>query len=82
MLRWFRSYGELVRVGVESTGTYGAGITRHLALAGMPVLEVTGPDRSLRRAKGKDDSLDAIAAERKRHSLDNASRSPKTVAVR
>lgn len=28
----------------------------------MPVLEVTGPDRSLRRAKGKDDALDAIAA--------------------
>ena len=47
---------------VEATGTYGAGITRHLALAGVPVLEVTGPDRSLRRAKGKDDSLDAIAA--------------------
>ena len=29
MLRWFRSYGELVRLGVEATGTYGAGITRH-----------------------------------------------------
>ena len=35
MLRWFRSHGELLRVGVESTGTYGAGITRHLALSGM-----------------------------------------------
>ena len=44
MLRWFRSHGELLRVGVESTGTYGAGITRHLALSGIPVLEVTGPD--------------------------------------
>ncbi len=62
MLRWFRSYGELARVGVEATGSYGAGITRHLALSGIPVLEVTGPDRSLRRAKGKDDTLDAIAA--------------------
>jgi transposase len=62
MLRWFRSYGELLRVGVEATGTYGAGITRYLALAGVPVLEVTGPDRSLRRAKGKDDALDALAA--------------------
>ena len=36
MLRWFRSHGELLRVGVESTGTYGAGITRHLALSGNP----------------------------------------------
>jgi len=62
MLRWFRSYGVLARVGVEATGTYGAGITRHLALSGVPVLEVTGPDRSIRRAKGKDDELDAIAA--------------------
>ena len=34
MLRWFRSHGELLRVGVESTGTYGAGITRHLELSG------------------------------------------------
>ena len=62
MLRWFRSHGELLRVGVESTGSYGAGITRHLALAGVPVLEVTGPDPASRRAKGKDDALDAVAA--------------------
>ena len=62
MLRWFRSYGELVRVGVEGTGSYGADITCHLALSGVPVLEVTGPDRATRRVKGKDDTLDAIAA--------------------
>ena len=62
MLRWFRSHGELLRVGVESTGTYGAGITRHLALSGIPVLEGTGPDPASRRAKGKDDALDAISA--------------------
>ena len=43
-----------------ATGTYGAGITRHLALSGIPVLE--GPDPASRRAKGKDDTLDAIAA--------------------
>ena len=60
--RWFLSHGELLRVGVESTGSYGAGITRHLALAGVPVREVTGPDPAARRAKGKDDALDAIAA--------------------
>ncbi|MBF2754621.1 MAG: IS110 family transposase [Gammaproteobacteria bacterium AqS3] len=64
MLRWFRSHGEVLRVGVEATGTYGAGITRHLALAEIPVLEVTGPDKSFRRAKGKDDALDAVAAAR------------------
>ena len=62
MRRWFLSHGEWLRVGVESTGSYGAGITRHLALAGVPVREVTGPDPTVRRAKGKDDALDAIAA--------------------
>jgi transposase len=62
MLAWMRSYGELLRVGVEQSGSFGAGLTRHFALAGIPVLEVTGPDPALRRAKGKDDTLDAIAA--------------------
>ena len=50
------------RVGVESTGTYGAGITRHLALAGIPVLDVTRPDLAARRRQGKDDQIDAVAA--------------------
>jgi len=64
MLAWFASHGSLVKVGVEATGTYGAGIARHLALAGVPVLEVTGPDRAARRGQGKDDTLDAISAAR------------------
>ena len=62
MLAWFRSHGEPLRVGVESTGTYGAGIARLLAVHGVPVLEVTGPDPAARRARGKDDALDAVAA--------------------
>ncbi|MCY4483247.1 MAG: transposase [Spirochaetaceae bacterium] len=62
MLVWLRSKGNVCRVGVESTGSYGAGITRHLALAGIPVLEVTGPDLESRRRHGKDDSIDAVAA--------------------
>jgi transposase len=62
MLARLRGHGNVIRVGVEQTGSYGAGLTRHLALAGVPVLEVTGPDPTLRRNKGKDDTLDAIAA--------------------
>ncbi len=62
MLEWFAAHGTLLRVGVEGTGTFGAGITRYLAGAGVAVLEVTGPDPQTRRAKGKDDTLDAIAA--------------------
>ncbi len=62
MLAWLRSHGELLRVGVECTGTYGAGVSRCLAAAGVPVLEVIGPDPVARKAQGKDDALDAIAA--------------------
>ena len=59
-----RSFGDIARIGVEGTGSYGAGITRHLADAGIEVLEVDRPDRSDRRRKGKDDDLDAISAAR------------------
>jgi transposase len=59
MLRWMRSFGQLVRVGVESTGTYGAGLLRHLQAAGVEVLEVTSPDNQDRRRRGKNDDLDA-----------------------
>ena len=59
MLQWMRSFGELLRVGVESTGTYGAGLLRHLQSAGVEVLEVTAPDKQDRRKRGKDDDLDA-----------------------
>ena len=64
LIRWMRSFGDIARIGVEGTGSYGAGITRHLADAGIEVLEVDRPDRSDRRRKGKDDDLDAISAAR------------------
>ena len=44
MLTWMRSFGLLQRVGVEATGTYGAGLLRYLQHAGVEVLEVTTPD--------------------------------------
>ena len=59
LLRWMRSFGEVKRVGVECTGSYGAGVLRFLENAGLEVLEVTAPDRSVRRKKGKTDTLDA-----------------------
>ena len=64
LVRWMRSFGELRRVGVEGTGSYGAGISRHLAQAGIEVLEVFRPDRTDRRRRGKSDDLDAINAAR------------------
>jgi transposase len=64
MLAWIGEFGDLARIGVEGTGSYGAGLTRHLAKAGIMILEVDRPDRSDRRRKGKDDDLDAINAAR------------------
>src|ERR687898_141541 len=57
-----RSFGDLRRVGVEGTGSYGAGLARHLANADIEVLEVDRPDRTDRRRRGKSDTFDAICA--------------------
>jgi len=62
LTKWMASFGRVSKVGVEQTGSYGAGIVRHLGLAGISVLEVTGPDKADRRARGKNDGLDAVAA--------------------
>jgi transposase len=59
---WLGSTGTLARVGVEGTGSYGAGICRQLSTAGFEVVEVNRPDRSQRRRRGKSDALDAAAA--------------------
>lgn len=59
MLAWMRSFGPVRRVGVEATGTYGAGLLRYLQKAGVEVLEVTTPDKGDRRKRGKNDDIDA-----------------------
>src|SRR5665213_3285187 len=59
MLAWMRSFGEVQRVGIESTGSYGAGLLRFTQQAGIEVLEVTTPDKHDRRRRGKNDDLDA-----------------------
>src|SRR6186997_2781876 len=59
MLAWMRSFGELQRIGIESTGSYGAGLLRFMQQAKVTVLEVTTPDKQDRRRRGKNDDLDA-----------------------
>jgi transposase len=59
---WLRSHGDLVTIGVEGTGSYGAGLARHLTAAGLTVVEVDRPDRKARRNKGKSDPIDAYTA--------------------
>ena len=49
MLAWMRSFGQVQRIGIESTGSYGAGLLRFMQQAKVPVLEVTTPDKQDRR---------------------------------
>jgi transposase len=50
--------------GIEGTGCYGAGLSRHLQAAQCSVREVNRPSRQTRRQRGKDDAIDAEAAGR------------------
>jgi len=64
LLSWASSFGELKKVGVEGTGTYGAGLCRLLIDNGITVYEVNRPDRAKRRLQGKSDPTDAESAAR------------------
>lgn len=60
--RWLSSFGTLAGVGVEGTGSWGAGLARHLSSVGVEVREVVRPNRQHRRRHGKSDPADAVAA--------------------
>jgi transposase len=64
LLAWLGGFGPVCLVGVEGTGSYGAGLARHLAAAGVRVVEVDRSDRHDRRRRGKSDPLDAVSAAR------------------
>ena len=64
LLTWMTGFGRVDRVGVEGTGSYGAGLARFLAGREIKVVEVNRPDRQLRRRRGKSDPTDAESAAR------------------
>jgi transposase len=64
LLGWLGGFGDIALVGVEGTGSYGAGLARHLAAAGVRVVEVDRADRQDRHRAGKSDPLDAVSAAR------------------
>lgn len=64
LVAWLKGLGALERVGVEATGSYGAGLSRYLSSQGVEVIEVDRPDRKARRFEGKSDAVDAEAAAR------------------
>lgn len=59
LLTWMRTFGELERVGMECTETYGAGLLRYFQRCDVKTLEATSPDKTARRKCGKDDVIDA-----------------------
>ena len=59
LLEWMGSQGRIRAIGVESTGSFGATLTRALTKAGERVIEVNRPNRLARRMDGKSDRLDA-----------------------
>src|SRR5438445_451191 len=61
---WVTDFGEVLAIGVEGTGSWGAGLSRHLRARGLNVIEVNQPDRHKRRRKGKSDRIDAEVAAR------------------
>ena len=64
LLAWLSDFGAISKVGIEGTGSYGAGVARHLARAGIAVVEVDRQNRQARRHSGKSDPLDAVEAAR------------------
>ena len=64
LLGWLGGFGTVSLVGIEGTGSYGAGLARHIAAAGVRVVEVDRADRQDRRRRGKSDPLDAVSAAR------------------
>ena len=39
LLGWLKGFGPVCLVGIEGTGSYGAGLTRHVTAAGIRVVE-------------------------------------------
>ena len=63
LLEWLRSFGRVATIGVEGTGSYGAGLARSSPAPGSAWSRSTA--RTARpAAKGKSDPIDAIAAAR------------------
>jgi transposase len=64
LLGWLGGFGTVCLAGIEGTGSYGAGLARHITAAGVRVVEVDRSDRHDRRRQGKSDPLDAVSAAR------------------
>jgi transposase len=64
LLAWAfeRAPGPRLVLSIEGTRSYGAGLARAAAAAGLTVIECEQPNRTTRRGKGKSDPIDAHLA--------------------
>jgi transposase len=75
-VRWPGGFGAVCLAGIEGTGSYGAGLARRVAAAGIRVVEADRSGRQDRRRRGKSDPLVAVSAARAALS-GRAARAPK-----
>ncbi|MFD4946159.1 transposase [Streptomyces sp. NPDC058409] len=61
---WVGRLGTVRLAGVEGSSSYGAALSRYLLARRVEVFEVSRPDRSVRRRRGKTDAVDAQEAAR------------------
>lgn len=64
LFAWACQWDGIRCAGVESSGTYGAALSRYLLSQGIEVVEAPGPGRSARCRRSKSDRADAEAAAR------------------
>ena len=64
LLGWLGGFGTVALVGIEGTGSYGAGLARAVTAAGIRVVEAGRSDRQDSRRQGKSDPLDAVSPAR------------------
>ena len=64
LVDWANGFGPLEGVGIEGTGSFGAGLTRFLRAEGTRVFEVDRPKRRDQYRSGKSDPIDAELAAR------------------
>jgi len=61
---WLGGSGTVCLAGIEGTGSYGAGLARHMSAAGVRVAGAGRSGRQDRRRQGKSGPLDAVSAAR------------------
>jgi len=64
LLDWLGGFGTVCLAGIEETGSYGAGLARHVTTAGIRVVEADRAGRQDRCRAGKSGPPDAVSAAR------------------